>query len=73
MMSYSWKTLRSLAGLKNQIETARVLDVSPATVVNLEKAQSVLYFKWLVAEAALRQGVSKVEIHKKIALELKDA
>ena len=68
-MTYSFKKLKNLAGLTTQTEAGIVLGVSPATVNGWEKEQSVLYFKWLVAEAALRQGVSKREIHRQLTAE----
>ncbi len=53
-----------MAGVGTQKNAGRLLGVSERTVRTREKNKSALYWKWLVAEAALMMGVKKTEVYE---------
>ncbi len=61
-----WKALRKLAGFRTQDEAGAAVAVGASTISSREQTHSHVHYKWLLAEAALREGVCKGEIIRRV-------
>ncbi len=61
-----WQKLRGLAGMPKQKDVAILIDRLEGNIAQKEYRAEPLYWRWLIAEAALRQNCSKIEIYKRL-------